>query len=495
MRVLVVADGRFHRDRFLGDLEDLAHLVLGHFHTLGQLFRRGFAAHFLQHLPADAVELVDRFDHVHRNTDGARLIGDRTGDGLANPPGGIGGELVAAAIFELVHRLHQADVAFLDQVQELQPAIGVLLGDRNHQAQVGLDHLLFRATSLGLANRHLAVDFLDVIDVEPVLGLDFANPALGTDEIFAAAGDGRRITTLGADQLVEPDLAGEVIRQLAYEVAPRHAGLGHADGQHFAFDAANIEHRGAQLQGKVVRGLGHQLETHEVRGQRVERCFRGLVFAAVFFERGNRGFVQALELLELGLGFFRVRAVVGRRRAFVVVVAIGRLVLVDHGIAGVGVDEADQHIAQALVVGFDLAPQLEQTPGGGREVGQREHHLRQAFLDTLGDPDFALSVEQLDRAHFAHVHAHRIGRAAELRIQRGQRGRGFLRIVVIVFVDGVLVHQQAVIFRCGFMHRDAHVADHVDDIFDLLGIDDIVRQRIVDLGIGQIAFLLAVGNQ
>ncbi len=37
---------------------------------------------------------------------------DRAGDGLADPPGGVGGELVAAPILELVHRLHQADIAF-----------------------------------------------------------------------------------------------------------------------------------------------------------------------------------------------------------------------------------------------------------------------------------------------------------------------------------------------------------------------------------------------
>ena len=55
---------------------------------------------------------------MHRDADGARLVGDRAGDGLADPPRGVGRELVAAAVFELVHRLHQADVAFLDQVEE-----------------------------------------------------------------------------------------------------------------------------------------------------------------------------------------------------------------------------------------------------------------------------------------------------------------------------------------------------------------------------------------
>src|ERR1039458_10822520 len=58
---------------------------------------------------------------------------------LPHPPGGVGRELVSAAVLELVHRPHQADVALLDQVQKLQPAIVVALGNAHHQPQVGLD--------------------------------------------------------------------------------------------------------------------------------------------------------------------------------------------------------------------------------------------------------------------------------------------------------------------------------------------------------------------
>ena len=56
---------------------------------------------------------------MHRDTDGTCLISNRAGDRLADPPGGIGRELVAAAILKLVHGFHEADVAFLDQVEEL----------------------------------------------------------------------------------------------------------------------------------------------------------------------------------------------------------------------------------------------------------------------------------------------------------------------------------------------------------------------------------------
>ena len=103
---------------------------------------------------------------MHRDADGARLVGDRAGDRLADPPGGVGRELVAAAVFELVDRLHQADVAFLDQVEELQAAVGVFLGDGDDEAQVGLHHLLLGLARLALALLHHVHDLAEFADLD-----------------------------------------------------------------------------------------------------------------------------------------------------------------------------------------------------------------------------------------------------------------------------------------------------------------------------------------
>ena len=75
---------------------------------------------------------------MHRDADGAGLVSDRPGDGLTDPPCGVSGELVPLGVVELLHRLDQAQVALLDQVQELHPPAHIPLGNGDHQAQVGL---------------------------------------------------------------------------------------------------------------------------------------------------------------------------------------------------------------------------------------------------------------------------------------------------------------------------------------------------------------------
>jgi hypothetical protein len=82
---------------------------------------------------------------VHRDPDRPRLVGDRACDGLADPPGGVGRELVALAIVELLDRADQAERALLDQVEERQAAAEVALRDRDDEAEVRLDHLRLRA--------------------------------------------------------------------------------------------------------------------------------------------------------------------------------------------------------------------------------------------------------------------------------------------------------------------------------------------------------------
>ena len=105
----------------------------------GQFLVGGITTQLLGQGALDAQNAGDRLEQVHRDADGARLLGDRAVDGLADPPGGIGAEFEAAAWVELVDRPQQAQVALLDQVQEGDAAPQVALGHADHQPQVGAD--------------------------------------------------------------------------------------------------------------------------------------------------------------------------------------------------------------------------------------------------------------------------------------------------------------------------------------------------------------------
>src|SRR5499433_532962 len=169
MGILLVADRSFQRQRLLGDLEHLAHLLERHAELLSKLLGPGLAADLVEHLARLTHDLADALDHVHGDADGARLVSGRARDRLPDPPGGIGRELVATAILEFIDRLHQADIAFLDQVEELQAAVGVFLGDGDNEAQVRLHHLLLGLARLALALLHHLHDLAELADLEPGL--------------------------------------------------------------------------------------------------------------------------------------------------------------------------------------------------------------------------------------------------------------------------------------------------------------------------------------
>src|SRR5579883_2862793 len=147
--VVFFAHRHLQGDGFLGHLHDLAHPGGRQFQPQRQLVGGWLAAQFLYHAPRFAGQAVDDLHHVYRNANGARLVGDGAGDGLPDPPGCIGRELEAAPIVELLDGANEADVALLDQVQQVHAAADVLLGHANHQAQIGLGQALARVEAAG----------------------------------------------------------------------------------------------------------------------------------------------------------------------------------------------------------------------------------------------------------------------------------------------------------------------------------------------------------
>ncbi len=172
--LVVVADRLLERDRYLRRPPDLVDLVHRQLELLRDLLRCRLAALFGAQLALGAQDLVQLLDDMNRHADRSGLVGERAGDGLADPPGRVGRELEAAAVVELLSRAHEADRPLLDQVEERQPLVAVALGDRDDQAQVRFDHLrlgrdvapLDPLGELDLLRGRQQIDLADVLEKE-----------------------------------------------------------------------------------------------------------------------------------------------------------------------------------------------------------------------------------------------------------------------------------------------------------------------------------------
>src|SRR6266511_915913 len=182
-----------------------ANLLERHAELPGKLLGRRLAADLVEHLARLTHDFADAVHHMDGDADRARLVGDRARDRLPDPPGGIGRKLVAAAILELIDRLHQADIAFLDQVEELEAAVGVFLGDRDDEAQVRLHHLFLGLARLALALLHHLHDLAELADLEPGLAGEYLDlVAVPLDLVLVASNEA--LPALGGElrNAVEP---------------------------------------------------------------------------------------------------------------------------------------------------------------------------------------------------------------------------------------------------------------------------------------------------
>src|SRR3990170_1027145 len=139
MAVLFLADRRLQRDGLLADLLDLAHLRWSHLHLGCDLISRRLTSQVLEQLALDARQLVDRLDHVYRNTDRASLVCNCPRDRLTNPPGCISRELEPLRVVEFLDGANEAEVALLNEVEKRHTSPDVPFRDRHHESKVGLD--------------------------------------------------------------------------------------------------------------------------------------------------------------------------------------------------------------------------------------------------------------------------------------------------------------------------------------------------------------------
>jgi hypothetical protein len=318
----------------------------------------------------------------------------------------------------------------------------------------------------------------------------------------------RGVALLGLDVLVEPARAGLVLRERRNEVLARHARLLDAEEHDFALEQAHLGDVLAQIVDQLVEHLRRELQLHQfgadlladlqrlriLRAQLVERVQILVVYLADRSETLGR-------LFGIGAGIDGLLLLIAIRRLFIIVG--GFLALERHHfrilrlrdlIGRIRIDETDDHIDEAHLSGLHRFIVAQQQLVCAGIAAERDLDGLETFFDALGDADFALARQQFDGAHFAHVHAHRIGGAAELGIEIGESGGGFLDGFFVGGSGGIRQQQRFGIRRL-LVHRNPHVVDHVDDVFDLFRIDDLARQMIVDFGVGEVALLLAARNQ
>src|SRR5712692_1943242 len=463
MRIFFLADRRFEGNRLLRDLQNLAHLGDGDVHALGDFFAGRLAAEFLHELAAGAHQLVDRLDHVHRNADGARLVGDRARDGLPNPPCRIRRKFVPAAPLELVHRLHQADVALLNQVEELQSAVGILLGDRNNQPKVGFDQFFFGLLGFRLAavnKRQRAPQF-----GEP----DFAG-FLNVSQLGAAGAQFfarfRRDVAFGRFRaaLQAPGFAFQRLQPLD--------GAAHLVDQPLFFKWIEID--GADGDGNLHTRPGHAPLGANVRSFLRLQCFielRGLL---------QRHLVQFRDLIDVSQ---RLLGLVGD-------FLFGQLFVVElHDLF-----DGAHAFAQIVANGNQLFDD-------DRRARDRLHYHELPTLDALGDGDFALARQQRHGAHLAQIHADGIVRFFQRTGCQIEVAASFVgvRIVLDDFLLAAL---------CGNFHRarglrrslvlinfDAVALEGGEQIVDFFGRMELCRKRIVYFVVEQVAALFAHRNE
>src|ERR671938_779014 len=118
LALVVGADGLVQRHRCLRGAESLVDVLDRQAGRLRELGLRRFAPELDLEPARGARELLLPLDDVHGHADRARVVRDRALHRLADPPGRVRRELVAAAPVELLDGAVEAERPLLDQVEE-----------------------------------------------------------------------------------------------------------------------------------------------------------------------------------------------------------------------------------------------------------------------------------------------------------------------------------------------------------------------------------------
>ena len=171
---VAVADRGLEADRVEDELEQLLHALGGDVELGGDLLERRIAVELLPEQPPCLRHLPNLVRHMDGKADRATLLCECARDGLLDPPRRIGRELEAHRVVELLDGADEAEVPFLDEVEEWDVGACVVPRDRHHEPQVRLDELALRRLvaqvlapgELALLRRRQEAAVADLADVE-----------------------------------------------------------------------------------------------------------------------------------------------------------------------------------------------------------------------------------------------------------------------------------------------------------------------------------------
>ena len=472
-RVVFIAHGGFQGNRVLHHVQQLTHFFLGHAHLFGEPCRIGFTTEFLMVGAHQAVDLVHGFHHVHRDANHAALVRDGARDGLTNPPSGVCRELIASTVFEFVHGAHQTDVAFLEKVQELHAAIGVLLGNGNHEAQVGLDHLGLGLFGGIFRNGHSTINRFE-------LAQGNHRTALQLHQLFLLFLNGRLLTQQLRAVFLSFRFAGRpskvhgMQRERGNEMLLGHARQFHGHLANLAFARTHVVHLAAQ--GLAQGGDDARGETefgYDGGDQGLGLVvFHGTVaFAFVCLAQFGEGLFQMFEFLQrLQFAFFQAR---GAGRVDGVFIGVW---VYCNGVRNkvFFVAETIHHFIDGHLAGFDGGAQIQHLMDGRGRMRNGLHHFGHAFFDLTAQLGFLVLIQQRHAAHFAHVHAHRVAGLTQ-GIVHGTHH--VFHAVANVFVGTGYIIEHPFHIRFGFQDVQAHRFQALADGFFQIGTVGCVRQN------------------
>ena len=158
--IAVGTERHIHRSDALVQTHQARHLLRRFVDAPRDLSAARLVIQVLGQFPLRAQAAVEVFNHVNRQADRARLIHNRALNGLANPPGGVGGEAKTALGVELLHGAHQPQVTLFDQIGKTHAAGFIAARYVHHQAQIAFDHTLARRLIAALSQARVVFFFI-----------------------------------------------------------------------------------------------------------------------------------------------------------------------------------------------------------------------------------------------------------------------------------------------------------------------------------------------